>query len=130
MDTKHIRPILDWMKTTDLVEVAYKKGDTVFALSTKEAPGSIPHGEMPMTRFIPVSSETVGVFQWAAPGQARSCEEGRDVAANTALAVVVTGSGAVREVLAPCAGRIVKIFADAGEAVEYGRPLFLIEPKA
>ena len=33
-------------------------------------------------------------------------------------------------VKAPCAGRIAKCFADAGQAVEYGRPLFLLEPRA
>ncbi len=129
MDTKQIRPILDWMKTTDLVEVSYKKGDCAFAFSTKDAPVPPPAGDQMTSRFVPVSSEAVGVFQWAAPGKPRTCEEGGDVTANSTLAVIVSGSGAAKPVLAPCAGRVAKIFADAGEAVEYGRPLFLLEPK-
>lgn len=130
MDTEQIRPVLAWMKTTDLVELAYKKGTTGFALSAAGAPAPIPAGNLPAARFTPVAAETVGVFQWAEPGRARRAEEGVDVAAGDALAVIVTGSGASKPVKAPVAGRIAKVFADAGEAVEYGRPLFLLEPRA
>lgn len=130
MDTDSIRPVLDWMKTTDLVEVVYKKSGAGFALGTADAPAAIPAGSMPSARFVPVASESVGVFQWAEPGKARTAEEGVEVAAGDALAVIVSGSGAAKAVRAPCAGRVAKIFADAGEAVEYGRPLFLLEPRA
>jgi biotin carboxyl carrier protein len=130
MDTAHIRAVLDWMKSTDLVEVAFKRSGRGFALSTAEAPAAIAGGSMPASRFVPVSSESVGIFQWAAPGKARTTEEGSDVAAGDALGVVVSGSGAPSTVKAPCAGRVAKVFVDAGEAVEYGRPLFLLEPRA
>lgn len=130
MNTDMIRPVLDWMKKTDLVEVVYKNGVAGFSLSTTEAPAAVPGGSMPASRFVPVASESVGVFQWAEPGKARTAEEGVDVAEGDALCVVVSGSGAARTVKAPCAGRIAKCFADAGQAVEYGRPLFLLEPRA
>ena len=131
MDTAQIRDVLKWMKSTDLVEVAFKRsGGQGFALSTTDAPAPISGGSMPASRFVPVASESVGVFQWSAPGQARKAEEGTDVAAGDVLGVVVSGSGAAAQVKAPCAGRVAKIFADAGQAVEYGRPLFLLEPRA
>jgi biotin carboxyl carrier protein len=130
MDNTTLRPVLDWMKSTDLVEVAYKKDGRGFALSTAEAPAAISAGAMPASRFVPVAADCVGVFQWAVPGAARKTEEGVMVAAGDQLAVVVAGSGAAKPVKAPCAGRVAKIFADAGEAVEYGRPLFLLEPRA
>jgi biotin carboxyl carrier protein len=130
MDTKKISAVLDWMKATDLVEVAFKRGGDGFALTTADAPAAISGGAMPASRFVPVASESVGVFQWAEPGKARRAEEGVDVAAGDVLAVVVSGSGAAAPVKAPCAGRVAKCFADAGEAVEYGRPLFLLEPRA
>jgi hypothetical protein len=44
--------------------------------------------------------------------------------------VVVSGAGKPEPVKAPRAGRVAKCFAEAGEAVEYGRPLFLLEPRA
>ena len=130
MDTAQIRDVLAWMKSTDLVEVAYKSSGEGFALSTADAPAAISGGAMPASRFVPVSAESVGVFQWAEPGKARKAEEGTDVAEGDVLGVIVSGSGAAAPVKAPCAGRVAKCFAEAGEAVEYGRPLFLLEPRA
>jgi biotin carboxyl carrier protein len=130
MDTRSLRPVLDWMKATDLVEVSYRKGDRGFALGAAPAPAPVPDGAPLPSRFLPVCAEAVGVFQWSEPGSARKSAEGADVAAGDALGVIVAGSGAARAVKAPCAGRVAKCFADAGQAVEYGRPLFLLEPKA
>jgi biotin carboxyl carrier protein len=130
MDNETLRPVLDWMKSTDLVEVSYKENGRGFSLSTTEASPAISAGSMPASRFIPVVSESVGVFQWAEPGKARKAEEGADVAEGDVLGVIVSGSGAAKPVKAPCAGRVAKCFADAGQAVEYGRPLFLLEPRA
>lgn len=130
MDTDSIRPVLAWMKTTDLVEVVYKKDGAGFALGAPDAPAPIPAGSLPPARFLPVAAESVGVFQWAEPGKPRRAEEGAEVAEGAALGVIVSGSGASKPVKAPSAGRVAKVFVDAGEAVEYGRPLFLLEPKA
>ena len=130
MDTTKIRAVHDWMKSTDLIEVVFKRSGQGFALSTIDAPAATLVGAMPASRFVPVAAESVGVFQWSEPGKARKAEEGTDVAEGDVLAVVVSGSGAPAPVKAPCAGRVAKIFADAGEAVEYGRPLFLLEPRA
>jgi biotin carboxyl carrier protein len=130
MDTTQIRAVLDWMKATDLVEVAFKRAGDGFSLSTADAPAAISGGSMPASRYVPVASESVGVFQWAEPGRARKAEEGTDVAEGDVLAVVVSGAGTAAPVKAPCAGRVAKCFAEAGQAVEYGRPLFLLEPRA
>jgi biotin carboxyl carrier protein len=129
MDTRQIRDVLDWMKGTDLVELAYKKGGKGFALSTTEASPAIPGAGLPPSRFVPVASESVGIFQWSEPGKARRAEEGAAVDEGDMLAIIVSGSGAFKTVKSPCAGRVAKCFADAGQAVEYGRPLFLIEPR-
>lgn len=130
MDTNRIGPVLDWMKTTDIVEAVYMKNGRGFALGAAGASPEISGGSLPPSRFVPVASESVGVFQWAEPGKARTSEEGANVSEGDALAVVVAGSGAGKTVKAPCSGRIAKCFADSGQAVEYGRPLFLIEPRA
>ena len=128
MDTAEVKAVLQWMKGTDIVELAYRKAGRGFALSSTEAPPAVPAGAMPPARFVPVASESVGVFQWSLPGQARRAHEGDPVAEGDVLGVVVTGSGEARAVKAPRAGRLAKVFADAGEGVEYGRPLFLLEP--
>ncbi len=130
MDTAQIRAVLDWMKSTDLVEVAFKRSGRGFALSTSDAPAALLGGSATASRFVPVAAESVGVFQWAEPGKARKAEEGAEVLAGDVLGVVVSGSGAPAPVKAPCAGRVAKCFAEAGQAVEYGRPLFFLEPRA
>jgi len=129
MDTQQIREVLDWMKKTDVVELAYKKAGKGFALSTTEAAPVIPGAGLPPSRYVPVASESVGIFQWSEPGKARRADEGSPVSEGDVLAIVVSGSGKSAPVKAPCAGRVAKCFADAGQAVEYGRPLFLIEPR-
>lgn len=126
---KDLRDVSDWMKTTDLVEVAWKKGAKGFSLAAPDAPStSLSAPPLPASRFLPVASEGVGVFQFSEPGKARKAEEGAAVAAGDVLGVVVTGSGAQKAVKAASAGRVAKVFVEAGQAVEYGQPLFLVEP--
>ena len=127
MQNPLVRTVLDWMKTTDLVEVAYKKNGRGFALTDAQA-SSIPVGSMPASRFVPVTSEGVGLFQWSAPGKPRVAEAGAVVAAGDVLGVTTAGSGESKPVKAQAAGRIAKCFVDAGQAVEYGQLLFLLEP--
>lgn len=126
---KDLRDVSDWMKTTDLVEVAWKKGAKGFALAAPDAPSTNPSAPpLPASRFLPVASEGVGVFQFSEPGKARKAEEGAAVAAGDVLGVVVAGSGKPKPVTASSSGRVVKVFVEAGQAVEYGQPLFLVEP--
>lgn len=128
MDTAQIRKVVDWMKGTDLVEVAYKKGSAGFALTTPGAPATEP--AIPASRFVPVASPAVGVLQWNAPGKPRKTEEGADVAEGDVLAVISVGKSSEKIVKAPCAGRVVKLLAEAGDAVDYGRAIAILEPKA
>lgn len=126
---KDLRDVSDWMKTTDLVEVAWKKGAKGFTLAAPDAPSTgFSAPPLPASRFLPVASEGVGVFQFSEPGQARKSDEGAAVAAGDVLGVIVTGSGAQKPVKAASAGRVAKVFVEAGQAVEYGQPLFLVEP--
>ncbi|OGS41084.1 MAG: hypothetical protein A2506_01190 [Elusimicrobia bacterium RIFOXYD12_FULL_66_9] len=129
MDSEQLRPVIDWLKTTDLVEVAFRKNGKGFALTTPDSAPRVAEGVLPPSRFLSVAAEGVGVFQWEEPGKARLAEEGSSVAEGAVLGVLVSGSGASKPVKAPAAGRVAKCFAEAGQAVEYGQPLFLLEPR-
>lgn len=131
MDASPIKAVADWMKTADLAEVVYRKGGTGFsltALGTGDHP-TLSAPPMPAGRFASVASDGVGVFQWSEPGKARKTEEGVEIAAGDVVGVIVTGSGASKPVVSPHAGRVAKIFIDAGQAVEYGQPLLLLETR-
>lgn len=121
-----LKAVTDWMRSTDLAEIAYRKNGKGFALTAagaEEAAAALPAG-----RFSPVASEAVGVFQWSAPGRPRTAEEGAEVAAGDVLGVVETASGS-KPVKAPAAGRVAKILVDAGQAVQYGQPILLLETR-
>lgn len=129
MDASPIKAVADWMKTADLAEVVYRKNGTGFSLTALGAndPATLSAPAMPAGRFVPVASDGVGVFQWNEPGKARKTEEGVNLAVGDVIGVIVTGSGAFKPVVAAQAGRVAKLFIDAGQAVEYGQPLLLLE---
>ena len=129
MDASAIKSVADWMKVSDLAEVVYRKDGKGFSLTALGAgdPAQLSAPAMPTGRFTPVASDGVGVFQWSAPGRARKAEEGVELAAGDVIGVIVSGSGASKPVVTAHAGRVAKIFIDAGQAVEYGQPLLLLE---
>jgi biotin carboxyl carrier protein len=127
MDSSPIKAVADWMKSADLTEVVYRKNGTSFSLSAFGIEDRNSAPVMPAGRFSPIASDGVGVFQWNEPGKARKIEEGTEVSAGDVIGVIVAGSGASKPVLAERAGRVATIFIDAGQAVEYGQPLLLLE---
>lgn len=125
------RAAADWMKGTDLVEVAYRKDGAGFALAAAGAadgPG-LTAPPLPAPRYAPAVSEAVGVLQWSEPGKPRVADEGALVAEGATVAVVVTSAGAAKPVKAPVAGKVAKVLVEAGAAVEYGQPVLLVEAR-
>lgn len=127
MDTTTLSAVLAWMRTTDLAEVAFKRGGEGFELSADQAP-SAPSGGFPEARVVAVPSPEVGVFRAAPLGRSPRAQPGDEVSAGDNLGVVDTGSVAV-EVKSPASGRLVSAAAEEGKAVEYGQPLFFIQPR-
>ncbi|MBI3553821.1 MAG: acetyl-CoA carboxylase biotin carboxyl carrier protein subunit [Elusimicrobia bacterium] len=129
MNTQEIEEVLSWLKGTDLVEVSYRQGQKGFSLATSES-SAAPHYPIPASRFTPIASPAVGVFQWSEPGRPRQAEEGAEVAAGQGLGLVETGKGKSAPVTAPSAGRLARVMVEAGAAVEFDQPLFFLEPAA
>lgn len=124
MSVQRVERILAWMKGTDLVEVHYfKKGETI---SLRIADTQTPV-ELPPSPLVPVTSPGVGVFRFSEPGHPRAAE--RDVKVKKGRRLGLIDSGRTRlDVSSPANGRIVRVLVEDGQAVDYGRPLFLIEP--
>ncbi|TPW18720.1 MAG: hypothetical protein FD126_3343, partial [Elusimicrobia bacterium] len=55
MDTKNLKEVLEWMRSTDLAEVAYSRGGVGFEMC---ADGAVPTpaGAFPEARVLPVAS--------------------------------------------------------------------------
>lgn len=127
MNTRQLEEILSWLKATDLVEVSFREGEHGFSLA-KELPQPSASWPTPSSRFAPVCAPALGLFQWSQPGRARSAEEGEEVSCGQALGVIELGKGKSVPVLCPAAGRLARIMVEAGSAVEFGQPLFFVEP--
>lgn len=125
MNTQRLKPVMDWIRTTDLVEVSYREHNDGFELRTDQAP-SLPAATFP-DRFVPVCASSVGIFQPNEPGRPRLGEEGVAVRSGDVLGVIDTGIGHPHLVKAPCPGRVAKIFVEPGRPVQYGQPLFFLE---
>ena len=125
MNTKELNELLSWMKSTDIVEMSFHRGGEGFEFRSEGAPR--PGSPFAPSTLVPVASPAIGVFQWNVPGAPRKADEGQTVAAGDTLGVVEMGSKSI-PVAAPAAGRILKVVAQEGQAVEYGQTLFLIAP--
>ena len=129
MKTQDLSAVLEWINKTDLVSVRFKEGAEGFTFAL---PGQNPEVPcyFPGPKLIPVTSQWIGVFQWNQPGKPRKLHEGDAAAAGELLGVVDTGLKKTAGVTAPCAGRLARVLVDAGDSVQFGQPLFFIEPKA
>lgn len=127
MDTKNLKEVLEWMRSTDLAEIAYKRGDAGFELAADGATPS-PAGGFPEARVVPVTSPEVGVFRAAGRGASFKGQAGDAVEAGAVLGAVDTGAKTF-ELKAPAAGKLIGAGPDDGKAVEYGQPLFFIAPR-
>ncbi|MBI3297061.1 MAG: hypothetical protein HYZ75_02780 [Elusimicrobia bacterium] len=127
MDKSTLNAVLDWMRTTDLAEVAFHRAGEGFELASDQA-SAAPVGGFPDARVVPVPSPEVGVFRAAALGKSPKAQPGDEVAEGAVLGVIDTGAAKV-DVKAPAAGKLIPAAAEDGKAVEYGQPLFFIQPR-
>lgn len=127
MNTGELKEVMTWLKGTDLVEVSYKDNGHGFSLATTEAPE--PRlTEARLAKHVCITAQNVGVFQTNALGKSR-VDEGREVAQGDALGLIDTGAKELWPVSAPCKGVVSKVFAEPGQAVQYGQPLFFLDPR-
>lgn len=126
MNTKPIQEVADWMKTTDLALVSYRKGGEAMELASETAP-RVPEGAFPPCRLVPVVAGEVGLFRFQELGEARKAEKDAQVKEGDVLGHIAAG-GKKHAVKAPASGKIVSEMIDDGAPVEYGQPLFFIQP--
>lgn len=119
-----LKGVLDWMRTTDLVEVSYRSGEDKVSFRLDDAS---PEAPFPGSSLVPVVSPEVGVFRFNDLGKARKAEKDSEVEDGLLLGLVDTGK-AKAEVRAPAKGLLSLVLAEEGKAVEYGQPLFFIRP--
>lgn len=124
MDTKLITDITNWLKTTDLAEFCYHKDHNCIEIKTREALPEPVHFSCHLTA---VTAPALGFYRAAQKGKNLVLKEGISVKEGDALGWIETASKH-HAVTAPVAGTLRIISAEEGKPVEYGQPLFFIEP--
>ena len=125
MDTKLIKEVTNWMKTTDLAEFCYENNGDSIEIKTQEA---LPEPAQFACSLTAVTAPTVGIYHAADKGQNLTLSEGQTVEQGDLLGVVETVSKK-HKITAPVSGKLRAISAQEGAAVEFGLPLFFIEPQ-
>jgi len=126
MKPRTLQAVADWINTTDLAAVSYRRDGETVELSRD---GSRAHDApaFPPCSLLPVTAHEVGLFRFSALGSARKAEKGSAVEKGQVLGLITAGK-THHEVKSPAAGGIVAVLIDDGDPVEYGQPLFFLRP--
>ena len=124
MDTKLITEITNWLKTTDLAEFCYQKDHNSIEIKTREA---VPPTLQTSCHLIAVTAPALGFYYAAEKGKNLNLQEGQTVQAGDSLGIIESAAKK-HAVKAPSAGILRIIAAQEAKPVEYGQPLFFIEP--
>ncbi len=147
---RQIQDLVDLLKRNNLTELewecdtfrvrlrheAHSKGQS--ASGTDAVPFSHPSAADPAqpvevtntTGLVTITSPIVGTFYRSPAPEADPYVEEHDVVKRGQVLCVVEAMKLMNEIESEVDGRIVKILAESTKPVEYGQPLFLIDPTA
>jgi len=92
--------------------------------------GAAPAPQTADTGYVPIIAPMVGTFYRSPkPDMAPFVSEGDVVAAGQTVCIL-EAMKLFNEIPSEVAGRIVRVLAENGAPVDYGQPLFLVDPSA
>ena len=148
MDLKQIKAVLKLIQETDVEEIEVEQEGRRVRIRRRGAqgpvatPSPIPSASMPQavaavpsapeireaTNLVTVESPMVGTFYRAsAPGADAYVREGDKVEKGTVLCLI-EAMKLMNEIESEVRGTVRSILVENAQPVEYGQPLFLIEP--
>ncbi|MBI5075941.1 MAG: acetyl-CoA carboxylase biotin carboxyl carrier protein [Nitrospirae bacterium] len=147
MELEDLKEIIELLKETDITELQVEKDGTKVKIKREkylqsiEIPAHRPSvvtaqetqvreavAEEPEQRLITVTSPIVGTFYRSpSPEAASFIEIGQKVKKGQVLCLI-EAMKLMNEIECEADGTVVKALVENGQAVEYGEPLFLVEP--
>ena len=151
LNIKEIRALLDLLREYGLTEVEVERGGDRIRLRREvatAAPGTAPpaagtSAPGPVGQAAPVSEPVredrrqhlvtveapmVGTFYRAPSPDAEPYVREGDVIKEGQVLCIIEAMKLMNEIESKVSGRIMRVLAENGQPVEYGQPLFLIEP--
>lgn len=142
MELEDLKELIEYLKETDITEISIEKDGIKVKIKREKilSPLEIPMQKFGSlqekvtreteeeTRVITVTSPIVGTFYRASSPEADPfVEVGAKVKKGQVLCIV-EAMKLMNEIESEVDGVVMKILVDNGQPVEYGEPLFLIEP--
>ena len=144
MELEDLKELIELLKDTDITELQVEKEGTKVKikrekmLTSLDMPGhkpmshqdkaATPEAEEETQRLVTVTSPIVGTFYRSpTPDANHFVEIGAQVSKGQVLCIV-EAMKLMNEIESDVDGIVVKILVDNGQPVEYGEPLFLIDP--
>jgi acetyl-CoA carboxylase biotin carboxyl carrier protein len=142
MEIDDLKELIELLKETDITEIQLEKDGTKVRIKREKILSSV---EIPVQKFgslqekvtgeteeearlITVTSPIVGTFYRApSPEASPFVEVGTKVKKGQVLCIV-EAMKLMNEIESEADGIIIKVLVENGQPVEYGEPLFLIEP--
>ena len=143
--TDLVRKLGAMLSELGLTEIEVERGETRIRLS-RTSPGTLPHSATNPAAVmaaspppaqaadalsfagITIEAPMVGTFYRASSPTAEPYVREGDVVKEGQILCIIEAMKLMNEIETRAGGRIAKILVDNGHAVEYGQPLFLIEP--
>jgi acetyl-CoA carboxylase biotin carboxyl carrier protein len=151
-DVRKVRKFIELMNEHDLAEIDLRQGDQRIRLRRPEAASVAAAPAMPVLGPYPTSGQVstpekkgpeaavddghavfirspmVGTFYSAANPDSPSFVKVGDRVGPETTVCIIEAMKVFNEIPAECAGRIVAMLAQNGDAVEFNQPLFRVEP--
>ncbi|QWR76447.1 acetyl-CoA carboxylase biotin carboxyl carrier protein [Candidatus Magnetomonas plexicatena] len=145
MDLEKIKELSDFLKETDITEFFYEEGGLKIKIrrghcisatraahlhseAVADTSNTLHTDTAHEDKYIVVKSPIVGTFyRCPSPGATNFVELGDKVKSGQVLCIV-EAMKLMNEIESECDGEIVKIFHESETSVEYGEPLFHINP--
>jgi acetyl-CoA carboxylase biotin carboxyl carrier protein len=86
--------------------------------------------DVPAPTLVPLEAPMVGTFYRAPSPTADAFVNEGDIVKEGQILCIIEAMKLMNEIEAKVAGRIARILVDNAQAVEYGQPLFLVEPQS
>ncbi len=143
MEIEDIKALLELLKETDITELELEKEGSKIKISrgrvyaAMEVPPPLPLAAPPMIkhaeeaeaeRLVTVTAPLVGTFYRASSPEAPAFAEVGTIVKKGQVLCIVEAMKLMNEIESEVNGVVVKVLAENGQPVEYGEPLFLIEP--
>ena len=144
MELEEIRQLIDLLKETDITEIQVERDGVKLKIKRERFMRSFEIGSQTVKqagasaetkeeaedtqRLITITSPIVGVFHRSPAPEAPPFVEAGSTVKKGQVLCIVEAMKLMNEIESDADGVISKILIENGQPVEYGEPLFLIEP--